>query len=151
MRLALPALSMIETRVGQSGFQVACVAAGQAIPGSYWGDSEAGLIQRKVYIRQDTPLHSFLHEFCHALCMDTARLEALHTDAGGDDLEECAVCYLQLHLGAQHLDYAVAQQCADMDVWGFSFMSGSAAKWFSGLHDSGAHEARQWLQSRGLL
>ena len=43
------------------------------IPGSYWGESEAGLIANTVYVRPDTPIHSLLHETCHYICMDTHR------------------------------------------------------------------------------
>jgi len=63
------------------------------IPGSYWGESEAGLVGNRLYLRADTPLHSALHEACHCICMDEARRADLHTDAGGDYAEEDAVCY----------------------------------------------------------
>lgn len=71
---------------------------GEEIPGSYWGGVEAGLIGNTVFVRPDTPIHSVLHEFCHYICMDDGRRQNLHTNAGGDDLEECAVCYLQILL-----------------------------------------------------
>jgi len=45
----------------------------QAICGSYWGDSEAGLIENTLYVRKDTPIHSLLHEACHYICMDETR------------------------------------------------------------------------------
>lgn len=35
------------------------------IPGSFWGDSEAGLIRNILYVRPETPVHSALHEACH--------------------------------------------------------------------------------------
>ncbi len=44
-----------------------------AIPGSYWGAPEAGLIVDTLYLRADTPLQSALHEGCHFICMDTSR------------------------------------------------------------------------------
>ena len=34
----------------------------KSFPGSYWGDSEAGLRGNALYVRADTPLHSLLHE-----------------------------------------------------------------------------------------
>ena len=71
------------------------VAGDAAIPGSYWGDSEAGLIGSPLFVRTDTPLHTALHEACHYICMDDSRRESLHTDAAGDVSEENAVCYLQ--------------------------------------------------------
>ena len=49
------------------------VAGRETIPGSYWGESEAGLIGNRIYFRPDTPLHSVLHEACHFICMDDAR------------------------------------------------------------------------------
>ena len=41
---------------------LAPVEAGAPIPGSYWGEPEAGLIGTTVYARADTPLHSVLPE-----------------------------------------------------------------------------------------
>ncbi|MGJ8668382.1 MAG: hypothetical protein ACSHXK_02740 [Oceanococcus sp.] len=123
------------------------VLDGQPIPGSYWGDDEAGLINGTVYIRDDTPLHSLLHEACHAICMGAERRKVLNTDAGGDDSEENAVCYLQLLLAEQITGFGLQRCCADMDAWGYSFRLGSAQRWF--LED--ATEAQEWLRSRGLI
>jgi hypothetical protein len=116
------------------------------IPGSYWGEREAGLIGSKVYARPDTPLHSVLHESAHFVCMPPERRAGLHTDAGGDDAEECAVCYLQILL-AQSLGFSLDRICADMDAWGYSFRLGSAARWFA----EDAEDARAWLLERGLI
>ena len=52
------------------GLTLARVADDTPIPGSYWGESEAGLIGQVIYARADTPVHSVLHEACHVLCMD---------------------------------------------------------------------------------
>ena len=68
------------------------------IPGSWFGDSEAGIIKNTLYIRPDTPVHSALHESCHYICMDKHRRKKLHTNAGGDYTEEDGVCYLQILL-----------------------------------------------------
>ena len=32
------------------------------IRGSFWGESEAGLVATTVFVRGDTPVHSLLHE-----------------------------------------------------------------------------------------
>ena len=123
------------------------LAPEDAIPGSYWGAPEAGLIGDAVLARPDTPLASLLHEICHWLCMDEARRIALHTDAGGDDPEECAVCYLSVLMAAEVPQYSSAQMLRDMDLWGYSFRLGSAARWFA----EDADDARAWLGVRDLL
>ena len=118
-----------------------------AIPGSYWGEAEAGLIGNRLVLRRDTPVHSALHEACHFICADAPRRAALHTDAGGDDLEECAVCYLQILLADRLPGYSGARMLADMDAWGYSFRLGSATAWF----ERDADDARAWLAQRGLV
>ena len=122
-------------------------SADPAIAGSYWGDSEAGLIGNRLVVRADTPVHSALHEACHFICADAARRATLHTDAGGDDLEECAVCYLQCVLADALPGYSRERMWADMDAWGYSFRFGSARAWF----ETDADDARRWLEQRGLL
>lgn len=122
-------------------------AAGAGIPGSYWQAPEAGLIENRLVLRPDTPVHSALHEACHFICADPDRRAALHTDAGGTDLEECAVCYLQCLLADRLPGYSRARMWADMDTWGYSFRLGSARAWF----ENDAEDARQWLERRGLL
>ena len=129
------------------GARLVELAPQETIPGSYWGESEAGLIGDAVYVRADTPAHSLLHELCHFVCMDDARRAALATDAGGSDDEESAVCYLQVLL-ARTLSGFGAERClADMDAWGYSFREGSAREWFDG---DGVH-ARAWLVERGFI
>ena len=120
---------------------------GREIPGSYWGESEAGLIENDVFVRADTPVHSLLHELCHFICMNPARRAQLVTDAGGDDAEECAVCYLEVLLADEIAGFGRERCLADMDRWGYSFREGSAARWFAG---DGA-EARNWLLERELI
>jgi hypothetical protein len=123
------------------------LAPHEPIPGSYWGDSEAGLVGDAIYVRPDTPAHSFLHELCHYICMDDARRASLATDAGGSDDEESAVCYLQVLL-AERLRGFGAQRCLrDMDAWGYSFREGTARAWFDG---DGAF-ANDWLRKHGLI
>lgn len=129
------------------GLALRWLAPGETIEGSYWGESEAGLIGDRLVVRPDTPVHSALHEACHWVCADHGRRAALHTDAGGDDLEECAVCYLQVELAARLPGYSRERMFADMDAWGYSFRLGSARAWF----ERDAEDARAWLAQRGLL
>jgi len=129
------------------GLTFVAVAADAPIPGSYWGAPEAGLIGHCVYAREDTPLHSVLHEACHYICMDAVRRANLHTDAGGDHTEENAVCYLQLLLADALPGIGRHRLAADMDAWGYSFRLGSALAWF----EQDAADARQWLYRHGLI
>ncbi len=117
------------------------------IPGSYWGESEAGLIDNQLYIRPDTPLHSALHEACHFICMDPHRRDALDTDAGGDFDEENAVCYLQILLADYFSATHRKQMCADMDDWGYTFRLGSAQAWF----EKDAADAKSWLLRHHII
>jgi len=129
------------------GLTLVSVADGAIIPGSFWGDSEAGLIGDQLLARADTPLHSILHESCHYICMDTGRRGELHTDAAGDYDEENAVCYLQILL-ADHLPGVGRERLfTDMDSWGYSFRLGSTRAWF--LHD--ADDAADWLRKHRLI
>ncbi len=117
------------------------------IPGSFWGDEEAGLIDTQLLVRADTPLHSILHEACHYVCMDQIRREGLDTDAGGDYDEENAVCYLQILL-ADHIEQmGRARMLSDMDRWGYTFRLGSAQAWF----ERDAEDARTWLLQQNLI
>lgn len=129
------------------GLRVQRVADGEPIPGSYWGEPEAGLVGDCLLVRDDTPVHSALHEGCHFLCMDEARRAGLFRDAGGTDTEENAVCYLQCLLADRLAGYSRARCFADMDAWGYHFILGSAEAWFSG--DS--EDARAFLAARGWL
>ncbi len=117
------------------------------ITASYWGESEAGILGKTVYVRNDTPVHSLLHEAGHVICMDGERRASLRRDAGGDDIEEAAVCYLQVVL-ADWIEGAGSERIMrDMDDWGYSFRLGSTCLWWR----EDAADARQWLQSEGLL
>ena len=119
----------------------------EPIIGSFWGDSEAGVAGHSVYVRRDTPLHSLLHETCHTICMTAKRRKLLHKDAGGDDLEEAAVCYLQILLADQLDGVGRERLMADMDAWGYSFRLGSAALWFAG----DAEDALKWLIEKKIV
>jgi len=121
--------------------------AGEEIPGSFWGDEEAGLIENRLYCRADTPVHSALHEACHFICMDQQRRDGLHTDAGGGYDEENGVCYLQILLSDSVTEMGRQRMFNDMDEWGYSFRLGSAEKWFY----QDADDASRWLQDRHLI
>ena len=117
------------------------------IPGSFWGDSEAGLIRNILYVRPETPVHSALHEACHYICLDSARRNELDTDAGGDYDEENAVCYLQILLAAKLSGCSADTLMKNMDSWGYTFRLGSALAWFR----DDAEDAQQWLLKKQLI
>ena len=144
--LAADFASALETALARSALPLRRVAPGAPIPGSYWGEPEAGLSAAAVWYRDDTPLHSLLHEAGHALCMDGARRAVLERDAGGGCDEENAVCYLQIVL-ATELGVGAERLMRDMDAWGYTFRLGSARAWFEGESDA----AREWLIGHGLL
>ena len=117
------------------------------IPASFWGDEEAGVRGQVVYVRGDTPVHSLLHETCHVICMDQRRRAVLDRDAGGTDIEESAVCYLQILL-ADHLEGVGRERLMDdMDAWGYSFRLGKTRDWF----ETDADDARRWLLEQRLI
>ncbi len=128
------------------GMDLTLVAPEEVIPGSYWGESEAGLKGDRLYARLDTPLHSILHEACHYICMAPERRAGLDRDAGGDDLEESAVCYLQVLLADELPGVGRTSLWADMDAWGYSFRLGNSRAWF----EEDAEDARQWLREHGV-
>ena len=133
--------------LARHGLSLRLLDDGEEITGSFWGDPEAGVVGRCVYVRMDTPVHSLLHETCHVICMTEARRACLDRDAGGDDLEEAAVCYLQVLL-SDHLPGVGRQRLMqDMDAWGYSFRLGSTRSWF----ESDADDARAWLRNHGLI
>ena len=121
-----PHLAAVTQLLARYRLEPVAVAPGCTIPGSYWGESEAGLIGNRIYFRPDTPLHSVLHEACHFICMDDARRTQLERDAGGDYDEENAVCYLQILLADEVAGMGSQQMCRDMDAWGYTFRLGSA-------------------------
>lgn len=117
------------------------------LPGSFWGDPEAGLIDNRLYIKPVTPLQSALHEACHYICMDQQRRMQLDTNAGGGYDEENGVCYLQVLLSDFIPECGRERMFADMDAWGYSFRLGSARAWF----EQDADDAREWLQKHQLI
>ncbi len=133
--------------LGGFGLNLVRVAAGEAIPGSYWGDCEAGVVGACVYARDDTPVHSLLHEACHLIVLPPERRAAVHTDATDSIEEEDATCYLQIVLAERLAGVGSDRLMRDMDTWGYSFRLGSTRAWF----EQDADNARDWLVQRGLL
>ncbi len=129
------------------GVQLRQLPADEVLPGSYWGDSEAGLRGNVLYVRSDTPLHSLLHELSHFVCMTPERRAGLDRDAGGDDAEECAVCYLQILLADELPALGRERMFADMDAWGYTFRLGTSRAWFEG----DAADASAWLSANELI
>jgi hypothetical protein len=124
------------------GLELVEVEPGEPIPGSYWGDAEAGIIGSRVHARDDTPAHSLLHEAGHLMVMPPERRAAVHTDAGDTQRDEDAVCYLQLLLADALPGFGRERAFADMDAWGYTFRLGSAKAWFEGdAEDAAAHLA----------
>lgn len=123
------------------------IADNEPVPGSFWGEEEAGLIGNHLYLNTNTPIHSILHEACHYICMDANRRQSLDTNAGSDDDEENAVCYLQILLSKKLPIMGQARMFRDMDSWGYSFRLGSARIWF----EQDATEARDWLLQYQLV
>jgi hypothetical protein len=137
----------LEALLSRYGLQLSLQPEGTAIEASYWGDSEAGIAGREVFARADTPVHSVLHETCHVICMPGERRDGLVRDAGGSDLEEAAVCYLQIVL-AEYVDGVGKDRLQrDMDAWGYSFRLGAAGPWF----ERDAEDARNWLIDKEIL
>jgi hypothetical protein len=138
---------VIRRLLGRYGVAIEWQSAGSPLTGSFWGEPEAGILRQQVFVRPDTPVHSLLHELCHIICMTPDRRDALDRDAGGDDLEEVAVCYLQLVLADYLPGVGRHRLMQDMDAWGYSFRHGTTKRWF----ENDAADARAWLIDEGLL
>ncbi len=137
----------IDSLLGRYGLRATRVSQAAVIPGSYWGEPEAGLIGDRVFFRDDTPVHSLLHETSHYICATPGRRLTLLRDAGGDDAEEAAVCYLQVLLWQTLTGRPRALLFRDMDAWGYSFRLGGAGRWF----EEDAEDALAWLRRAGLV
>ncbi|WP_249352550.1 MULTISPECIES: hypothetical protein [unclassified Rudaea] len=136
-----------EALLARYGLALERVADGAPIPGSYWGEPEAGVIGAAVYARGDTPVHSLLHEACHLVVAPAERRATIHTDASDSQDEEDATCYLQILLADYLPGVGSTRLMDDMDAWGYTFRLGSARAWF----ERDAEDARAWLAGRGLL
>jgi len=140
-------LEQLQTVLGKYNLMIHLVDNNQKIPGSWFGDPEAGIIENNLYIRNDTPVHSALHESCHYICMAPERRDNLHTNAGGDYDEENGVCYLSILLSDFINEFGRERMFSDMDEWGYTFRLGSSKKWFN----EDANDAACWLQQYKLI
>lgn len=147
LKVADIGLRPVRELLARHGLHLTEVADGAPIPGSYWGDTEAGVIAHDVYARADTPVHSLLHEACHLIVVPRERRASIHTDASDSQTEEDAACYLQILLADELADVGRERLMADMDAWGYTFRLGSARAWF----ERDAEDAHAWLDQRGLL
>ncbi|HET6551958.1 MAG TPA: hypothetical protein VFG49_00325 [Dyella sp.] len=146
-RLAEIGFEAPATLLARYGLSLEHVAPGTAIPGSFWGDEEAGIIGNTVYARDDTPVHSLLHEAGHLIVLPPERRAFVHTDATDSIDEEDATCYLQIVLADELPGVGRQQLMADMDAWGYTYRLGSTRAWF----EQDAENARHWLVEHGLL
>lgn len=147
MRLNLVDRVAVALLLSRYGLTLTLVAPEEVIPGSYWGESEAGLKGDRLYARLDTPVHSVLHEASHYICMAPERRAGLDRDAGGNDSEESAVCYLQVLLSDELPGVGRERLASDMDEWGYSFRLGNTRAWFN----PDAEDARVWLVEHGVI
>ncbi|MDW3095430.1 MAG: hypothetical protein R8G33_07155 [Gammaproteobacteria bacterium] len=123
------------------------VGRDEDIPYSFWGTPEAGRLQSTLYARQDTPIHSLLHEACHFICMLPNQRSNNSYDAGGSAIEENACCFLQIILSDYILGFSKAIHMHDMNTWGYNFRLGSTARWF--YVDSS--DASEWLMRQNII
>jgi hypothetical protein len=147
LRVGAVAHTSVVVLTQKLGVELQQLAPGEPLPGSYWGESEAGLRGNLLFVRADTPLHSLLHELSHYVCMSPGRRAGLDRDAGGDDEEECAVCYLQILLADELPMLGRARMLEDMDAWGYTFRLGSSREWF----ERDASDACIWLRQNGVI
>ena len=141
------AIADVANLLARYGLRLQLVDDNAPIPGSYWGEPEAGLVGHTVFARSDTPVHSLLHEAAHLVVLDPARRRDVHTDATDSIDEENAVCVLQTLLGDVLPGVGGQRVLADMDAWGYTFRLGSASAYVR----EDADDAWQWLQARGLV
>jgi hypothetical protein len=146
MRMAQIGFDSAAALLDRFGLQLRRVATDDAIPGSFWGDEEAGIIGSTVYARDDTPVHSLLHEAGHLIVLPEDRRPDVHTDATDSIEEEDATCYLQIVLADDLPGVGRERLMRDMDAWGYSFRLGSTRAWF----EQDAENARDFLKARGL-
>lgn len=125
------------------GLELVVMPDRASIPGTYWGEPEAGIIGHRVYVRGDTPVHSALHEASHLLVLTPERRARVHTNATDSIAEEDAACYLQIVLAERLPGVGSARLMADMDAWGYTFRLGSTRAWY----ENDSEDARQWLEA----
>jgi hypothetical protein len=147
LRLVDVNMQAVRELLDDHGLKLEIVAEGMPIPGSFWGEPEAGLIGTTVYARGDTPVHSLLHEACHLIVMPSERRAAVHTNATDSVAEEDATCYLQIMLADALPGVGRDRLMADMDEWGYTFRLGSTKAWF----EDDAGDALEWLRANLIL
>jgi hypothetical protein len=147
LRLSDIDVADVESLLARYGLELVRVADGEPIPGSFWGESEAGLIGTNVHARADTPVHSLLHEAAHLIVLPAGRRALVHTDATDSIEEEDAVCVLQALLADELPGVGRERVFADMDAWGYTFRLGSARAYV----ERDSESAWAWLQARGLV
>ncbi|MCW8933732.1 MAG: hypothetical protein OQK98_03320 [Gammaproteobacteria bacterium] len=140
-------LKQLQSVLGKYNLTVHLINDNEKIPGSWFGEPEAGIIENNLYIRNDTPVHSALHESCHYICMAPDRRKKLHTNAGGDYDEENGVCYLSILLSDYIDNFGRERMFSDMDEWGYTFRLGSSKAWF----EEDATDAFDWLVSHKII
>lgn len=145
--LAQTDLAAIAALLARYALALEVVPDGTPIPGSYWGEPEAGIIGTTVYARGDTPVHSLLHEACHLIVLPPERRARVHTDATDSVAEEDATCYLQIVLAGELPRVGSERLMRDMDAWGYTYRLGSTRAWF----ERDAEDAHAWLVERSLL
>ena len=146
MRVAALPFAAAASLLSRYGLVLHRVDDGAPIPGSFWGEPEAGVIAHNVYVRGDTPVHSMLHEACHLIVLPPERRAQVHTDATDSVIEEDATCCLQIILADALPGVGRKRLMADMDAWGYTYRLGSTQAWF----EQDADDARAFLRERGL-
>ena len=105
------------------GLQLHFVDDAAPIPGSFWGEPEAGVI-----------------------VLPAERRAQVHTDATDSVIEEDATCCLQIILADDLPGVGRHRLMGDMDAWGYTYRLGSTRAWF----EQDADDARAFLKERGL-
>ena len=147
LTLAHVAFEDVAALLHRFGLTLERVADGAPIPGSYWGEPEAGIVGSTVHARTDTPVHSVLHEAAHLIVLPPELRAAVHTDATDSIEEEDAVLVLQALLADELPGVGRARVLADMDAWGYTFRLGSARAYVECDADAAWH----WLAARALV
>lgn len=147
LRVAQIDLADLQSLLASVGLRLVLEPDGASIPGSYWGEPEAGIIGQDVHVRLDTPIHSVLHEAAHLAVAAAEGRHDIHTDASDSTIEEDATCFLEIIWAGLLPGVGRDRIFADMDAWGYTFRAGSAKAWFTG----DAEDAEAWLVARGLV
>lgn len=147
LRLAEIDLADLRSLLKSVGLRLVLEPEGATIPGSYWGEPEAGIIGQNVHVRLDTPVHSVLHEAAHLAVAAAEGRHDIHTNASDSTIEEDATCCLEIIWAGRLSGVGRDRIYADMDAWGYTFRAGSAKAWFT----SDAEDAEAWLLARGLI